>query len=123
MPGLGELKPAMPSPLFDLTGRTALVTGATSGIGLSLARGLAAAGARVVVNGRDEARIAATVESLKAEGLAVSGSRFDVTAAARSSPPSPGSRRTSAPSTSSSTMPASSAAGPSSTWTWPPSRR
>ena len=86
MPGLGELKPAMPSPLFDLTGRTALVTGATSGIGLSLARGLAAAGARVVVNGRDEARIAATVESLKAEGLAVSGSRFDVTAAAQIEP-------------------------------------
>ena len=43
----------MGSPLFDLTGRLALVTGSSQGIGLSLARGLADAGARVVLNGRD----------------------------------------------------------------------
>jgi gluconate 5-dehydrogenase len=71
----------MPSPLFDLTGRVALVTGATSGIGFALARGLAEAGATVVVNGRDDGRIAEAVAVLRSEGLAVSGSRFDVTQA------------------------------------------
>lgn len=67
--------------LFDLTGRLALVTGATSGIGLALARGLAEAGAAVVVNGRDEGRIAAVVEGLGADGLTAHGARFDVTRA------------------------------------------
>lgn len=41
---------------IDLSGRTALITGSTSGIGLATATGLARAGARVVVNGRDEKR-------------------------------------------------------------------
>ena len=40
---------------FDLTGRRALITGSGQGIGLALARGLAAAGAEVVLNGRDAA--------------------------------------------------------------------
>ena len=69
----------MTSRLFDLTGRIAVVTGATSGIGLSIAKGLAAAGASVVVNGRDEGRIATTVEGLAREGYKVTGARFDVT--------------------------------------------
>ncbi len=69
----------MSQSLFDLTGRIALVTGATSGIGLALARGLGEAGAAVVVNGRDEDRIAAAVERLRADGLKVHGRRFDVT--------------------------------------------
>jgi len=38
---------------FDLSGRVALVTGASRGLGFAIARGLAAAGARVVLNGRD----------------------------------------------------------------------
>ncbi len=45
--------------LFDLTGRRALVTGSSQGIGFALAEGLAAAGAHVVLNGRDAAKLAA----------------------------------------------------------------
>ncbi len=64
--------------LFDLTGRTALVTGSSRGIGLAIAGGLARAGARVVLNGRDEAALAKAVEGFKAAGLAVEGRAFDV---------------------------------------------
>ena len=46
--------------LFDLAGRLALVTGSSQGIGKALARGLGQAGARVVLNGRDEARLERT---------------------------------------------------------------
>ena len=45
--------------LFDLTGRTALVTGSSRGLGRAMAEGLAAAGARVVINGVDAARVEA----------------------------------------------------------------
>ena len=45
--------------IFDLSGRRALVTGSSQGIGLALARGLAGAGAEVVLNGRDLAKLAA----------------------------------------------------------------
>jgi gluconate 5-dehydrogenase len=69
----------MPS-LFDLTGRTALVTGATSGLGLAIARGLAEAGAAIAVNGRDEDRIADTVSTFRDGGLSAHPARFDVTA-------------------------------------------
>jgi gluconate 5-dehydrogenase len=65
--------------LFDLTGRRALVTGSSQGIGLSLARGLAAAGAAVVLNGRDEAKLDAARETLSADGLKVVAHAFDVT--------------------------------------------
>jgi gluconate 5-dehydrogenase len=50
--------------LFDLTGRCALVTGSSQGIGLALARGLAAAGAAVVLNGRDPAKLLAAAATL-----------------------------------------------------------
>ncbi len=43
--------------LFDLTGRRALITGSSQGIGLALAKGLAEAGAQVVLNGRDGAKL------------------------------------------------------------------
>ena len=44
---------------IDLSGKTAVVTGSTAGIGLAIARRLAAEGARVVVNGRIESRVTA----------------------------------------------------------------
>ena len=50
--------------LFDLTGRRALVTGSSQGIGLALARGLASAGAEVVLNGRDTAKLQAAADGL-----------------------------------------------------------
>ncbi len=50
--------------LFDLTGRRALVTGSSQGIGLALAKGMAAAGAEVVLNGRDAVKLAAAAADL-----------------------------------------------------------
>jgi 2-dehydro-3-deoxy-D-gluconate 5-dehydrogenase len=54
--------------LFDLAGRTALITGGTTGIGLAVAHALRDAGATVVVAGRDAARGAAAVQALHAYG-------------------------------------------------------
>ncbi len=68
--------------LFDLTGRRALVTGSSQGIGLSLARGLGQAGAAVVLNGRDRAKLDAAAATLRGEGLTVDIAGFDVTDAA-----------------------------------------
>lgn len=67
--------------LFDLTGRTALVTGSSQGLGLALARGLGQAGAAVVLNGRDRKKLSAAAEILKGEGIRVTTSAFDVTVA------------------------------------------
>ena len=64
---------------FYLSGRTALVTGSSMGIGFTLARGLAAHGARVVVNGRDRERLEAAAASLREDGAEVSVAAFDVT--------------------------------------------
>ena len=64
---------------FDLTGRRALVTGGGSGLGFAIARGLADAGARVIVNGRDRARLDAAAEALARDGLEIDTAPFDVT--------------------------------------------
>ena len=71
--------------LFDLSGKQALITGSSQGIGLALARGLAGAGAALVLNGRDRAKLEAAADMLRAEGFAVQTLPFDVTdhAAAR----------------------------------------
>jgi len=65
--------------LFDLSGRGALITGSSRGLGRAMAEGLAAAGARVVVNGIDAARVAAAVRELVAAGHAAEAAVFDVT--------------------------------------------
>ncbi|MGB3553634.1 MAG: SDR family oxidoreductase [Jannaschia sp.] len=65
--------------LFDLTGRRALITGSSQGIGLALARGLQAAGAEIVLNGRDSGRLDAAAEALRDGGGAVHALPFDVT--------------------------------------------
>ncbi|MBV2359497.1 glucose 1-dehydrogenase [Thalassococcus sp. CAU 1522] len=51
-------------PLFDLTGRRALITGSSQGIGLALAKGLAQAGAQIVLNGRDTAKLDAAATQI-----------------------------------------------------------
>jgi NAD(P)-dependent dehydrogenase (short-subunit alcohol dehydrogenase family) len=69
---------------IDLKGKTALVTGSTSGIGHAIARGFAAAGADVVVNGRTQAKVDAAVAALAkaASGSNVRGVAGDVSTAA-----------------------------------------
>ena len=64
---------------FDLGGRTALVTGGGSGLGLAMAHGLAGAGARVVLNGRGVARLDAAAAAMKNKGLQAETVTFDVT--------------------------------------------
>ena len=64
--------------LFDLSGRTALVTGSVRGIGLSLAEGLGAAGATVIVNSRQAAAVESAVATLRDKRIQVHGAAFDV---------------------------------------------
>jgi len=68
---------------LDLHGKTALVSGSTAGIGFAIAAGLAAQGARTIVNGRSEKRVTSAVERLRAEhGAAVEGFAADLATAA-----------------------------------------
>jgi gluconate 5-dehydrogenase len=67
---------------FKLSGKTALVTGSTSGIGLAIARGLAGAGARVVLHGRDAGRMEAALADFPKTAGEVASVLFDVTDAA-----------------------------------------
>jgi gluconate 5-dehydrogenase len=64
--------------LFDLSGKTALVTGSSDGLGLAIARGLAAAGARIVLNGRNEKNLAQAATSFADAGHKVEAHAFDV---------------------------------------------
>ena len=66
------------STLFDLASKTALVTGSSTGLGLAMARGLAEAGATVVLNGRDGTKLAVTAKAFEAEGHRVLARAFDV---------------------------------------------
>jgi gluconate 5-dehydrogenase len=64
---------------FDLAGRVALVTGGGSGLGLAIARGLADAGARVAINGRNRAKLDAAAATLAESGINARVVPFDVT--------------------------------------------
>ena len=65
--------------LFDLTGQRALITGSSQGIGFALARGLAGVGAEIVLNGRDETKLAVAAKKLESEGATIHKLAFDVT--------------------------------------------
>jgi len=65
--------------LFDLAGKRALVTGSSQGIGFALAQGLGEHGAEIVLNGRDEGKLASAAAKLKDDGHKVSVAGFDVT--------------------------------------------
>jgi gluconate 5-dehydrogenase len=62
-----------------LTGQRALITGSSQGIGFALARGLAGAGAEIVLNGRDETKLAVAAKKLESEGATIHKLAFDVT--------------------------------------------
>jgi gluconate 5-dehydrogenase len=68
------------SKLFDLTGRIALITGSSRGIGRAIAEGYVAAGARVVVNGRDAKAVADAVAALGGNAVAAPFDASDRTA-------------------------------------------
>jgi NAD(P)-dependent dehydrogenase (short-subunit alcohol dehydrogenase family) len=69
--------------IIDLSGRKAIVTGSTAGIGRAIAEGLARAGASVVINGRGEARVATALAEMRAlfPGSAISGVVSDMATA------------------------------------------
>ncbi len=71
----------MPDSPFDLSDRLVLITGSTRGIGRTLAGGIAAAGASVILNGRDAATVARAAEEVRAAapGVRVISAAFDVT--------------------------------------------
>lgn len=65
--------------LFNLSGRTAIVTGSSMGIGFALSRGLAQAGAKLVLNARNADRLEEAANTLRAEGADIVTLAFDVT--------------------------------------------
>ena len=68
-----------PGNMFNLAGRTTLVTGSSRGLGRAIAEGLAVAGARVFVNGTNEARVAETVAELRKAGHRADAAVFNIT--------------------------------------------
>ena len=69
----------MSTSLFDLSGRTALVTGSSRGLGHAIAEGMAKAGARLLINGTDPERVEVAVAEFRSAGHAADGAAFDVT--------------------------------------------
>ena len=70
----------MSTSLFDLTGKVALVTGATHGLGMAMGMGIGRAGATLIINGNSsQEKIDNAVDLFKSEGIKAFGYRFDVT--------------------------------------------
>lgn len=67
------------STAFDLTGKRALITGSSRGLGLAIAQGLAQAGASVILNARNSVALGAAAHDLAASGVTVHALAFDVT--------------------------------------------
>jgi gluconate 5-dehydrogenase len=65
--------------LFDLTGKAALVTGATHGLGMAMAKALAHNGATLIINGHTPAKMEKALAEYKADGIEAHGYLFDVT--------------------------------------------
>lgn len=65
--------------LFDLSGKNALVTGGTQGLGFAIAQGLGKAGAHIILNARNSEKLKKAIDLLKADGIKCSGYLFDVT--------------------------------------------
>ena len=66
------------NPLFDLTGKVAVITGGNGGIGLGCARGLAAAGASIAIWARDPAKSALAIAELESMGATAKSYQVDV---------------------------------------------
>ena len=64
--------------LFNLNGKVALITGGTHGLGMAIANGLGAAGARLVINGHTPSKMAEAIYAYKKEGFDATGYIFDV---------------------------------------------
>src|SRR3954463_7699555 len=69
----------MSTALFDLSGRTALVTGSSRGLGRAIAEGMAKAGAKLIINGVDPKRVEQAVAEFRAAGQQAEGAAFNVT--------------------------------------------
>src|SRR5258708_29773773 len=65
--------------MFDLSGKVALVSGASRGLGWAMAQALATAGAHVILNARDESVLKERGRELAARGLKGEAAAFDVT--------------------------------------------
>ncbi len=65
--------------LFDLTGKRALITGATHGLGMAMARALGKAGAKLIINGHSPERLQHALEVYRKEGFDAEGYLFDIT--------------------------------------------
>jgi len=65
--------------LFSLANKTALITGSSQGLGFAMAKGLSLAGAKIILNGRDEEKLNKAVFRMKQYGSDVCGYAFDIT--------------------------------------------
>jgi gluconate 5-dehydrogenase len=69
----------MSQKLFDLAGKRALITGGTHGLGMAMAKGLSAAGARIIINGHSPEKMKTALGEYEKSGCQASGYLFDVT--------------------------------------------